>query len=85
MLSFVLRDPSQVASVLQRVRLWIFAESLGGVESLITLPVKQTHADVPPADRERLGITDGLFRLSVGIENIEDLIADLDQALRSSQ
>jgi cystathionine gamma-synthase len=58
-----------------------FAESLGGPESLITLPSLQTHRDVPEADRLRLGITDSLLRLSVGLENAEDLIEDLRQAM----
>ena len=56
------------------------AESLGGVESLVAHPATMTHASVPPEDRARLGITDGLVRISVGIEDVEDLIADLDQA-----
>ena len=57
------------------------AESLGGVESLIEHPAIMTHASVPAEQRQALGISDGLVRLSVGIENVEDLIADLDQAL----
>ena len=58
-----------------------YAESLGGVESLITYPMLQTHGDVPVEIRERLGITETFLRLSVGIENVDDLIADLEQAL----
>ena len=58
-----------------------FAESLGGVESLITLPAVQTHADVPIDVRTRLGISDCLLRLSVGIEHVDDIISDLEQAL----
>ena len=58
-----------------------FAESLGGPESLMTLPALQTHRDVAEADRLRLGITDSLIRLSVGLENTQDLIDDLAQAL----
>ena len=58
-----------------------FAESLGGVESLMTLPAVQTHADIPEPDRLRLGICESLLRLSVGIENPQDIIADLAQAL----
>lgn len=81
MVSFELRHPSSVASVLRRVKVWIFAESLGGVESLITYPATQTHADVAPDLRDRLGISDRLLRLSVGLEDPADLIADLDQAL----
>ena len=57
-----------------------FAESLGGVESLLTYPMKQTHADVPVEVREALGVDEKLLRMSVGIENIDDLLADLVQA-----
>ncbi|HJR91806.1 MAG TPA: PLP-dependent aspartate aminotransferase family protein [Acidimicrobiia bacterium] len=63
------------------VRLWALAENLGAVESIITHPTTMTHAAVPPEDRARAGITDGLVRLSVGLEDPEDLIADLEQAL----
>lgn len=81
MLAFEVADQSLVAPLLERVRLVLFAESLGGVESLITYPATQTHADIPADLRERLGITERLLRLSVGIEDAEDLIADLAQAL----
>lgn len=81
MLSFVVDNPELVKQVLCKVRMIRFAESLGGVESLITLPAVQTHADVPADVRERLGISDCLLRLSVGIENAEDIIRDLEQAL----
>ena len=81
MLSFVVDDAKLVPKVLREVKLIRFAESLGGVESLITLPAGQTHADVPVDVRERLGISDCLLRLSVGIENIDDIISDLEQAL----
>ena len=57
------------------------AESLGGVESLIGHPASMTHAAIPKAEREKNGLTDSLIRLSVGIEDVEDLIADLDQAI----
>jgi len=67
--------------VLERIRLITYAESLGGVESLMTYPMLQTHGDVPVETRERLGITEDFLRFSVGIENVDDLIADLDQAL----
>lgn len=67
--------------VLEKVRLITFAESLGGTESLITYPMTQTHPDVPREMRERLGITETLLRLSVGLENADDIIADLAQAL----
>jgi cystathionine beta-lyase/cystathionine gamma-synthase len=68
-------------AMLDRVRVMSFAESLGGVESLISHPASMTHASVPAERRAALGLTDGLVRLSVGIENLEDLLADLDQAL----
>jgi cystathionine gamma-lyase len=66
---------------LERTRLFALAESLGGVESLVDHPAIMTHASIPPEDRAKLGITDGLVRLSVGIEDLDDLIADLDSAL----
>ena len=80
MLSFSVRDPRLASRILERVKLLQFAESLGGVESLITFPAVQTHADIPADVRDRLGITDCLLRVSVGIEDIEDIIADLQQA-----
>lgn len=64
--------------------MFTLAESLGGYESLAELPVLMTHASVPEAQRKILGITDSLIRLSVGLEDEEDLIADLDQALKSA-
>jgi cystathionine gamma-synthase len=74
-------DAELVKQVLRKVQIIRFAESLGGVESLITLPAVQTHADVPIEVRERLGISDCLLRLSVGIEDVHDIIGDLEQAL----
>jgi cystathionine gamma-lyase len=68
--------------LMDSVRLWSLAENLGSVESLVTHPVTMTHADVDEAERARVGITDGLVRLSVGLEDVEDLIEDLEQALR---
>jgi cystathionine beta-lyase/cystathionine gamma-synthase len=67
--------------VLESVKLCTLAESLGGVETLISHPATMTHASVDVAKRERLGITEGLVRISVGIEDTDDIIADLDQAL----
>ena len=67
--------------LMDSVQLCALAENLGSVETLITHPVTMTHADVDAAERERVGITDGLVRLSVGLEDVEDLIADLDRAL----
>jgi cystathionine beta-lyase/cystathionine gamma-synthase len=63
------------------VKIFLFAESLGGVESLITYPSVQTHADIDEATRHRLGINDRLLRLSVGIEDVRDLIDDLETVL----
>jgi cystathionine gamma-synthase/cystathionine beta-lyase len=81
MLSFRVASAELARRVLQKLRLISFAESLGGVESLMTLPAVQTHGDIPPAERARLGICDSLLRLSVGIEDVNDIIADLEQAL----
>ena len=81
MISFTTDTEETARRILERVNLIVFAESLGGVESLITYPMLQTHSDVPVEVRERLGITECFLRLSVGIEKAEDLIADLRQAL----
>ena len=67
--------------VLNNVKIFILAESLGGVESLISHPASMTHATVPKEEREKFGLTDGLIRFSVGIEDIEDLIEDVDKAI----
>lgn len=67
--------------LMNTLELWSLAENLGSVESLVTHSVTMTHADMDPAERQRVGITDGLVRLSVGLEDPDDLIADLDQAL----
>lgn len=81
MISFRVDSEKTARRVLEKVRLIIFAESLGGTESLITYPLIQTHADVPEETKQRLGINDTLLRISVGLENSEDIIADLAQAL----
>lgn len=81
MLSFETGSLENARAVLKSVRLCSLAESLGGVETLISHPATMTHASVPPEQRQKLGITDGLVRISVGIEDVEDLIADLEQAL----
>jgi cystathionine gamma-lyase len=84
MVSLTLRGGAEAAyAAVQKTRVFSFAESLGGVESLITHPATMTHAAIPKEKREARGVTDGLVRLSVGIEDKEDLIADLDQALGS--
>ena len=82
MISFALDSHETALKLLQNVKVATFAESLGGPETLITIPCIQTHKDVAEADRLKLGITDSLLRMSVGLENAEDLIADLAQALR---
>ncbi len=79
--SFVVKDIDRAKLVLERFRVFTLAESLGGVESLVCHPAVMTHASVPFDIREKLGIVGGLIRLSVGIEDIDDLISDLDQAL----
>ncbi len=81
MLSFRVNNEQLAEQVLERLKLISFAESLGGVESLMTLPAIQTHADIPEQERRRLGICNCLLRLSVGLEDENDLIADLQQAL----
>lgn len=88
MITFQLESREFALEVLEKVRMIKFAESLGGVETLITYPVTQTHADVPPEIRERNGITDSILRLSVGIENSKDLLKELEQVfheIESSQ
>lgn len=81
MLSFAVESPELALQVLAKVKIITFAESLGGPESLITLPSTQTHADVSPEDRAKLGITDSFLRMSIGLENAQDLIEDLKQAM----
>ncbi len=85
MVSFKLKDESKEATFkfLENIKLFTLAESLGGVESLANHPVTMTHGAIPEEDRLKIGITDSLVRLSVGIENIEDLLKDLDQALKA--
>jgi cystathionine beta-lyase/cystathionine gamma-synthase len=80
-ISFRVKDKKLIKRVINKVEFITFAESLGGVESLITYPWTQTHAAIPERLRKQIGITDDLLRLSVGIENCIDLIADLDQAI----
>jgi len=81
MVAFETGSLENAKNVLENVKICTLGESLGGVESLISHPATMTHASVPAERREQLGITDGLVRVSVGIEDIEDIIADLDQAL----
>src|SRR5438445_10134902 len=83
MISFELGSKENAAKFLNRVRLCSLGESLGGVETLISHPETMTHASVPVEQRMRLGMTPGLVRISVGIEDIEDLIADLENAFEA--
>jgi cystathionine gamma-synthase len=82
MVAFALRGGRETVDlVLRRTRVFTLAESLGGVESLIEHPATMSHASMDPARREAAGITDAVVRLSVGIESVDDLLADLAQAL----
>lgn len=85
MLSFRIKNEAWINEFLQRLQLITFAESLGGVESLMTYPTTQTHADIPEEIREKTGVCKRLLRFSVGIENKEDLIDDLAQAFSKFQ
>lgn len=81
MISIEVESRELAEQVLRKVRVFQYAESLGGTDSLITYPIRQTHADVPAEEREARGINDRFLRISVGIENVKDLIADLENAL----
>ncbi|MGM9969911.1 MAG: trans-sulfuration enzyme family protein [Anaeroplasma sp.] len=81
MISIEVESPELAVKILNSVKVFQYAESLGGVDSLITYPMLQTHADVPKEERDRRGINDRFLRISVGIENVEDLIDDLKQAM----
>ena len=85
MISFDLPDFDSAKKFLTGIKLFTLAESLGGVESLICHPTSMTHASVPPEERSRIGLSDGLVRLAVGIEDVEDLIADLQGGLAKLQ
>lgn len=84
MISFAVKSAKLAAGILENIRLITFAESLGGTESLLTYPAVQTHPDVPEAQKAKLGITDRLLRLSVGIENPDDIIGDLEHAFEQA-
>jgi cystathionine gamma-synthase len=85
MISFRVKDALLIPHILKHLRMISFAESLGGVESLLTYPAVQTHADIPREIREAVGVCDRLLRFSVGIEHYEDIIADLGQAIQEAQ
>ena len=80
---FVIKDGDAESSrnFLKNLKIFTFAESLGGVESLAECPALMTHASVPKEHREKIGIVDGLVRIAVGIEDVEDLIGDIDNGL----
>ena len=84
MISFTVESRELAEGILKHIRLITFAESLGGTESLLTYPTVQTHPDVPEERKEKLGITDRLLRLSVGIENPSDITADLARAFEKA-
>jgi cystathionine beta-lyase/cystathionine gamma-synthase len=84
MISVEMGTKEKANAMLTKVRVFSLAESLGGVESLISHPASMTHASVEPAKRAQLGVTEGLVRLSVGVEDVEDLLADLEQAFKSA-
>jgi len=84
MMSFEVKDEPAAFRVLERLTIFALAESLGAVESLAEHPARMTHASVPAAERKRVGVGDGLIRLSIGVEDAADLVADLEQALASS-
>ncbi|VVA44016.1 Cystathionine beta-lyase [Candidatus Roizmanbacteria bacterium] len=84
MLSIELKEKYDVKKFLNSLKYFPLAESLGGVESLIDHPASMTHASIPKEEREKIGLSDGLLRISVGIENIEDLIEDLRQSLEKA-
>jgi cystathionine gamma-synthase len=84
MISFEVKEKLLVEKILSKVKVISFAESLGGVESLITYPIVQTHCPIPQAILDKLGVNDRLMRMSVGIESLEDLIKDLNQAINES-
>ena len=81
MLSFEVASLDAARQVLNRFKLMALAESLGGVETLVCHPASMTHASVPPERRAKIGLSDALIRISAGIEDINDLIEDLEQAL----
>ena len=85
MISFILDDRHDYRVFFSSLKLIALAESLGGVESLVCHPATMTHTSIPREIREKVGITDNLIRLSIGIEHIDDLLADLDQAIRAAE
>jgi cystathionine gamma-lyase/homocysteine desulfhydrase len=82
MISFDVGSGQAAEKLLERLNYFVLAESLGAVESLVSVPARMTHASIPAEERKKLGITDGLVRISVGVEDVEDLLYDLEQALK---
>lgn len=85
MISFELYPNYDIKKFFSSLKLIALAESLGGVESLVCHPASMTHASIPYEIRQKVGITDGLIRLSIGIENIDDILADINQAIKESE
>ena len=85
MISFELHENYDINVFFESLQLVSLAESLGGVESLVCHPTTMTHASIPADIRKKVGITDGLIRLSIGIENIDDILEDLSQAIDRSE
>ena len=85
MISFELYENYNIKKFFKSLKLVALAESLGGVESLVCHPASMTHASIPYEVRQKVGITDGLIRLSIGIESIDDILADLEQAIAESE
>jgi cystathionine gamma-lyase/homocysteine desulfhydrase len=81
MISFEVETEEKARELVKKTKYFTLAESLGAVESLISIPALMTHASIPKERREQLGITDGLIRISVGLEDKDDLIEDLKEAL----
>jgi cystathionine beta-lyase/cystathionine gamma-synthase len=81
MMSFEVADEATALRTLERLELFALAESLGAVESLAEHPALMTHASIPASERKRIGVGEGLIRLSIGVEDVADLIADLESAL----
>lgn len=83
-LSFKLPSKETAKAFVEHIRLPVFAVSLGAVESILSYPATMSHAAMPKEEREKRGISDGLLRLSVGLEHVDDLIADIEQALQAA-
>ncbi|MBQ6212925.1 MAG: PLP-dependent transferase, partial [Ruminococcus sp.] len=85
MISFELKENYDINKFFESLELVTLAESLGGVESLVCHPASMTHASIPADIRKKVGITDGLIRLSIGIEKIDDILADLENAILAAE